>query len=95
MLLTKTHLNTIKEEDELILNLGLFFFDGKAFLQETLSTILAKLHILYIQFQRLQGWHLVSSSVCLLYDAANLQKVDVKFIDFGRAYQQSHDFVDK
>lgn len=83
-----------KTIEEMVLLLGLFFYDRKSLAVEAIVNIRNKLADLILSFKAVRGFKFISSSLCLFFDAGTRSKGDVKFLDFGRVSECSLDFFD-
>ena len=50
---------------------------------------------LILRFKALKGFKFISSSILLAYDALEIDKTDVRLLDFGRVYQKDPDYIDE
>lgn len=93
--LSKYYLAQITEKPKILESLSLFFFDGEKVLLDTIAAILPKLLSLILSIKSLRGMRFISSSLCLLYDAKDPTKHDIRLLDFGRVMSADPGFVDE
>lgn len=93
--LSKYYLAQITEKPKILESLSLFFFDGEKVLLDTIAAILPKLLSLILSIKSLRGMRFISSSLCLLYDAKDPTKHDIRLLDFGRVMSADPGFIDE
>lgn len=82
---SKYGLNNISTEEEIIENIAYFLqVDGHISLQ-LIDNILSETKNLSIAIRSLTNWQFVSSSICIFFDASDINRFRIAFIDFGRA----------
>jgi len=65
-----------------------YFFNSNSKLKiNDISILVEELKCLVLALRSVTGWKLSSTSVCLIYDTDETLKPQLKYIDFGRAFQ--------